>query len=75
MKETPIIMSGNHPKKTLQEIKHEAYESAIDSLARYKFMMFGYWSAIWVHLNNLDEKKEPNPFRELVQTARRIQHK
>ena len=34
----------------LAEKKQEAYEQAIDSLSRYKFMMFGYWSAIWVHL-------------------------
>lgn len=68
-------MSGNHPKKILKQVKQEAYESAIDSLSRYKFMMFGYWSAIWVHLNSIDDKKEPNPFRELVTKAREIQHK
>jgi hypothetical protein len=55
------------------EAKKEAYETAIDSLSRYKFMMFGYWSAIWVHLNQLDPNKEPNPFRSLVDTARRQQ--
>ena len=60
---------------TIKEIKQEAYESAIDSLARYKFMMFGYWAAIWVHLNQIDDNKEPNPFRDLVQKAREIQHK
>ena len=57
----------------LAEHKKEAYENAIDSLSRYKFMMFGYYSAIWVHLNQLDENKEPNPFKGLVQEARRIQ--
>jgi len=75
MKETGIIMSGNQPKKRLSEAKQEAYEIAIDSLARYKFMMFGYWSAIWVHLNQIDDNKKANPFRELVQKAREIQHK
>ena len=59
--------------KRLTEIKQEALENAIDSLARYKFMMFGYWAAIWVRLNSIDTKKEPNPFRPLVQEARRIQ--
>lgn len=59
--------------KALAEHKQEAFEQAIDSLARYKFMMFGYWSAIWVHLNQLDENKEPNPFRPLVTAAREIQ--
>jgi len=53
--------------------KQEAYEKAIDSLARYKFMQFGYWSAIWVHLNQIDNNMEQNPFRSLVDTARNIQ--
>ena len=57
----------------IAEAKQEAYEKAIDSLARYKFMMFGYWAAIWVHLNLLDNKQEGNPFRELVVMARKIQ--
>ncbi len=60
---------------TIKEIKQEAYDSAIDSLARYKFMMFGYWAAIWVYLNQIDIDKQGNPFRELVQKAREIQHK
>jgi len=57
------------------EAKQEAYETAIDSLARYKFMMFGYWAAIWVHLNNLDSHKNSNPFKNLVEQARNIQAK
>ena len=57
----------------LEEVKREAFETAIDSLARYKFMMFGYWAAIWVHLNQIDSNKEHNPFRELVEAARKIQ--
>lgn len=60
---------------TLADAKKEALENAIDNLARYKFMIFGYWSAIWVHLNNLDINKEPNPFRSLVECARNIQRK
>jgi len=59
----------------IEEAKQEAFETAIDSLARYKFMMFGYWSAIWVHLNQLDDKKEHNPFSKLVSLAREMQHK
>ena len=58
---------------TIKELKKEAYENAIDSLSRYKFMMFGYWAAIWVHLNNLDSNKEHNPFKPLVEKAREIQ--
>ena len=48
----------------------EAEEKAWDSLARYKFQMFGYWSAIWVHLNRVGRFGRPNPWRELVRAAR-----
>jgi len=61
--------------KTLSQHKQEALEQAIDALARYKFMMFGYWAAIWVHLNQIDANKEGNPFRALVVAAREIQAK
>ena len=47
-----------------------AERKAWDSLARYKFQMFGYWAAIWVHLNRLSGAKRANPWRELVKTAR-----
>lgn len=58
---------------TITELKQEAHEKAIDSLARYKFMMFGYWAAIWVYLNQIDTKKENNPFKDLVRKARQLQ--
>lgn len=48
----------------------EAEFKAWDSLARYKFQMFGYWAAIWVHLNRAGGFKRPNPFKPLVATAR-----
>lgn len=51
----------------------EAEKKAIDSLARYKFAMFGYWAGIWVHLNRISGKKRPNPFHALVKVAREIQ--
>jgi hypothetical protein len=50
---------------------HEAETKAWDMLARYKFWMFGYWAGIWVHLNRINKTKQPNPFRELVEFARR----
>ena len=59
-------------QKTLAGHKEEALRKAIDNLARYKFNNFGYWAAIWVHLNQIDGK-EPNPFRPLVDLARNIQ--
>jgi len=47
---------------------------ALESLGKYKFMMFGYWAAIWVHLNRLWPVMggRKNPFAELVKTARRM---
>jgi hypothetical protein len=48
----------------------EAERKALDSLGRYKFQMFGYWAAIWVHLNRLGGFGLPNPFSTLVMDAR-----
>ncbi|MDP2910805.1 MAG: hypothetical protein Q8N76_00465 [Candidatus Omnitrophota bacterium] len=39
------------------------------ALAGYKFMMFGYWAAIWVHLNRVGEFNRQNPFKPLVDLA------
>ena len=50
----------------------EAESKAWDSLSRYKFQMFGYWAAIWVHLNKLSGRNEPNPWRNLVKQAREL---
>jgi hypothetical protein len=54
----------------------EAEEKAIDSLARYKFQMFGYWAACWVHANNMAKRAglggSANPFAALVKEARKI---
>lgn len=50
----------------------EAESKAIDALARYKFQMFGYWAAVWVHLNRLEGAKRPNPFKGLVLAARGV---
>ena len=63
-------MSGIHQKLESELILAE--KKAWDSLARYKFQMFGYWAAIWVHLNRLGEFKKPNPFKHIVKEARRI---
>ena len=48
----------------------EAEAKAWEALRRYKFQMFGYWAAIWVHLNRISGERRPNPWRELVQHAR-----
>lgn len=47
-----------------------AEAKAWESLARYKFQMFGYWAGLWVHLNRIGDFKRPNPWRELVYFAR-----
>lgn len=47
-----------------------AEAKAWDSLARYKFTMFGYWAGIWVHLNRIEGTKRPNPWASLVNVAR-----
>ena len=49
----------------------EAEAKAWASLAGYKFIMFGYWAAVWVHLNRIGELKRPNPFAPLVSLARK----
>ncbi len=48
----------------------EAQAKAMDSLGRYKFLMFGYHAAQWVTLNKLLDKPEGNPFSDLVKFAR-----
>lgn len=49
-----------------------AYARSIDSLSRYKFMMFGYWAALWVLFNQMSPTKQDNPFRAFVQLARKL---
>ena len=48
----------------------DAYGKALDSLGRYKFLMFGYWAAQWVQLNRLLPTPRPNPFSALVKYAK-----
>lgn len=48
----------------------EAEAKAFDSLARYKFMPFGYWAAIWIHLSRVEGKRRKNPFKDFVLLAR-----
>ena len=50
--------------------RREAAFKALDSLSRYKFMMFGYWAAIWVHLNAIAPSRDRSPFAFLVSASR-----
>lgn len=53
----------------LRDLNH-AEEKAWQSLAKYKFMMFGYWAAVWVHLNRISGAKRANPWKALVKHSR-----
>lgn len=59
-------------KAKLEAELAEAEKKAWDSLARYKFQMFGYWAAIWVHVNRMGGFKRQNPFSKLVKEARNL---
>lgn len=67
------ILEGKR-KQTPDEILHNeitiAEAKAWDALSRYKFQMFGYWAAIWVHLNRIAGERRPNPWAGLVEAAR-----
>lgn len=63
-----------NPMNELEPKLQEAETKAWDSLARYKFLMFGYWAAIWVHLNRAGKFSRPNPFLQLVRAARERKH-
>lgn len=61
-------------EKSLEADLKEAEEKAWDALARYKFQMFGYWAAIWVHLNRVGGFDRSNPFKATVDLARKVQN-
>lgn len=47
----------------------EAERKAHKNLALYKFMNFGYWAAIWTHLNRVGNFHRRNPFSAYVKLA------
>ena len=47
-----------------------AEKRAWEALAKYKFVMFGYWTGVWVHLNRIESAPRPNPWKQLVTVAR-----
>ena len=58
-------------RERLKQALDEAEEKAHKNLARYKFMNFGYWAAIWAHLNRVGNFRRPNPFSVYVELARK----
>lgn len=59
-------------KEAIEKEMGDAEAKAWDALSRYKFWMFGYWAAIWVHLNRISKQRRPNPFKSVVQLAKQI---
>lgn len=63
-------------REAIKAARREAEAKAIDALARYKFQMFGYWAACWVHANSMAKaagmEVEPSPFWALVKLAEQI---
>lgn len=57
-------------RATLETDLAEAERKAWDSLARYKFFMFGYHAADWVKINRRLGGERWNPFKDLVDAAR-----
>jgi hypothetical protein len=56
--------------KTDLDKMDEAKKKAWKALSGYKFMMFGYWAAIWVHYAKDQKPRPQNPFSCLVKEAR-----
>ena len=70
-KPRPVLIDGTDEQISMLRYEMtDATYKAWDSLGRYKFVMFGYWAGVWVHLNRMLPEPEPNPFKELVHTAR-----
>jgi len=65
----PIVLA-----QKVYDDRKEAEHKAWKSLAAYKFEMFGYWCAIWVHANksigDSGGVREPNPWSDLVKIAK-----
>ncbi len=65
------MVSTKVQKMDIEKAIAEAEGKAWEALARYKFHMFGYWAAIWVHLNKISGGKRPNPWKTLVVVAKK----
>jgi hypothetical protein len=66
---TPLPYPAQSITSRILDEMDTAERNAWDALSRYKFQMFGYWAAIWVHLNRLGQAQHPNPFSEAVKLA------
>lgn len=66
------MMTKNEYESALRIDLKQAEEKAWKALKGYKFVMFGYWAGVWVHLNRVGNFREPNPWADLVDTARMV---
>lgn len=64
------VMQPDDYKKELEHALDEAEWKAFQNLSIYKFSNFGYWAAIWVHINRIGHFHRPNPFKCFVDLAR-----
>lgn len=53
----------------LEMALNAAEDKAWQALAKEDFIVFGYWMAMWTHLNRIGEFNRPNPFKPLVDLA------
>jgi len=56
-------------RERMEQDLEEAERKAHKNLALYKFMNFGYWAAIWTHLNRVGNFHRRNPFSDYVKLA------
>ena len=49
------------PEQRIINARAEAERKAWDSLARYKFVMFGYWAGKWFGFNRICAVQETRP--------------
>lgn len=54
------------------EAMKDAEEKALDALAGYKFIMFGYHASRWVNYKQLLGEQTPSPFTDLVRLAQEM---
>jgi len=55
--------------KILDELS--AKETAVwESLSKYKFIMFGYYAAVWVTLDRIHRFYQGNPFLDVMKLAK-----
>jgi len=66
-----VLDEATATRRRLEQALDEAEKKAHKNLALYKFMNFGYWAAIWTHLNRVGNFHRPNPFSDYVKLARK----